>query len=364
MKVVVSKKAFAETLAHVERIVPSRSPNPTLNLVRIDVSDGTMQFSGTNLDIDIRASIPADVIGEGSYAVASQMLGQVVRALPGDTVELTFTDKDLELVSGTYTSRLQLSEPSTAATLEFETEYPGSIGADQLRRILTSVKYAAAVADFQAVFRGVKFELNNEHTRAVATDGFRLAYYHLPHSTGIESEFLVSGRSIDELIRLLTDGDVSLALSAGQLHIQYGDFTLNMKLMDGNLPDYNRVIPVSFPVSVTLNATLFADAVSRVSLMADKNSSNRVDLFVSGGEIQITAEGTYGQSREALEVVQEGDGTDQLMLAYNARYLLDALGPVRDEVRLLFSGPNTAPTVINDPSDESYFAMVVPLRTS
>lgn len=364
MKVVVSKKAFAETLAHVERIVPSRSPNPTLNLVRIDVSDGTMQFSGTNLDIDIRASIPADVTGSGSYAVASQMLGQVVRALPGDTVELTFSETELELVSGTYTSRLQLSDPSIVTTLEFETNLTGTIPAEQLRRILTSVKYAAAVADFQAVFRGVKFELKDQHTRAVATDGFRLAYYHLPITTGIESEFLVSGRSVDELIRLLSDGNVSMGLSAGQLHIQYGEFTLNMKLMDGNLPDYNRVIPTAFPVSVTLSGAQLAEAVSRVALMSDKNSSNRVDLFVSGGELQITAEGAYGQSRESLTVMQEGDGTDQLMLAYNARYLLDALGPVRDDVRLLFSGPNTAPTVINDPSDESYFAMVVPLRTS
>lgn len=364
MKVVVSKKAFAETLAHVERIVPSRSPNPTLNLVRIDLRDGIMQFSGTNLDIDIRASIPADVTGEASYAVTSQMLGQVVRALPGDTVELSFGDSELRIASGTYVSTLQLTAADGLSALEFATEFPGNIDADQLRRVLTSVKYAAAVADFQAVFRGVKFELANDHTRAVATDGFRLAYYHLPLTTGVESEFLISGRSIDELIRLLGAGEVAFGLSDGQLHVQYGEFSLNLKLMDGTLPDYNRVIPTAYPVSVTLNAAQLAEAVSRVSLMSDKTSSNRVDLFILGGELQISSEGTFGQSRESLEVMQEGDDGTQLMLAYNARYLLDALGPVKDDVRLMFSGPNTAPTVINDLNDESYFAMVVPLRTN
>lgn len=364
MKVVVSKKAFAETLAHVERIVPSRSPNPTLSLVRIDLRDGIMQFSGTNLDIDVRASIPADVTGEASYAVTSQMLGQVVRSLPGDTVELSFTDNELRIASGTYVSTLQLNAADGLSTLEFETDLPGRMDAEQLRRVLTSVKYAAAVADFQAVFRGVKFELGNEHTRAVATDGFRLAYYHLPLTTGIESEFLITSRSIEELIRILGPGEVAFGLSTGQFHVQYGEFSLNLKLMEGTLPDYNRVIPNAYPVSVTLNATQLADAVSRVSLLSDKTSSNRVNLFVSGGELQITSEGAFGQSRESLEVMQEGDEGTPLMLAYNARYLLDALGPVKDEVRLMFSGANTSPTAIIDLSDESYFAMVVPLRTN
>jgi DNA polymerase-3 subunit beta len=96
--------------------------------------------------------------------------------------------------------------------------------------------------------------------------------------------------------------------------------------------------------------------------MADQNANNRVDLFLNDGTLQITAEGSYGRSQEALTVAQEGSES-QIALAYNANYLVDALAPVTGDMRVSFSG-TTSPSLLSSLQDPSYLAMVVPLRTS
>ncbi len=361
MRVHLPTKTLNEALGHVERIIPARSSNPGLSLLRLSVSDGRLVLSGSNLDMDVRAVIEADVRGDGDVAVPAAVLGQVVRALPGDTVELDFGEAELEVTSASFATKLQLVPSESAPVLTFSDAFEGEIEGLDLARALDHVRYAAAIADYQAVFRGVRLELHDERTRAVATDGFRLASYLAVSSTGLDADLLIPARSVDEMVRLLTSGPARLALSGNVLTIANGAFTLNVKLMEGSFPDYERVIPARFPVKVTLRAALLAEAVARVAVMADKSANHRVDLFIKDGVLQITAEGSYGRAQEAIDVLQEGSESE-IALAYNAKYLADAVGPIDGDLQMQFSG-TTTPSVATDLGDPAYLAMVVPLRT-
>lgn len=361
MRVQMPTKTLAEALGHVERVVPSRSSNPGLSLLRLDLEPERLVLSGSSLDLDIRARVEADVQGEGSAAVPAAVVGQVVRSLPSDTVELAFGDFDLEISSGGFSTRLQLVAAGNAPEVHFTGTFDGGIDARDLASALEHVRYAAAVADYQAVFRGVRLELHDGRTRAVATDGFRLASYHTDVSTGLDADLLLPARSVDEVVRLLGDGTAAMALAAGQVTVDNGPYTVNVKLMEGTFPDYERVIPKAFPVSMEVGADALAQAVTRVAVMADKSANHRVDLFVKDGVATITAEGSYGRAQEALEVRQAGT-EDEISLAFNAKYLSDAVAPVRGDLRLRFSG-STTPSVVDDLADPAYLAMVVPLRT-
>lgn len=362
MNVQVPKKQLADSLGHVERIIPHRSSNPGLSLIKIELKEGNIVFSGSNIDIDIQASIRADVQGQGRFALPAQVFSQVVRALPGELVELAFHNEELEISSGSYATKLQLVDASAAPTVNFPQDYRGQFEAGQLAKALSHVRYAAAVAEYQAIFRGVKLELNDRRTRAVATDGFRLAYYHLNDPSGLDGDIVIPARSVEELTKLLHDGEVALELSEGLLSVSSGPYKLNVKLMEGNFPDYERVIPSQFPVSISVDTKILSEAVSRVAVMADKTANNRVDMFIKDGTLQITAEGSYGRSQEMLEVSQQGSES-QIALAYNAKYLVDALHPLQGDLRFSFSG-STTPSVLASLNDPSYLAMVVPLRTS
>jgi len=361
MKVIIPTKTLTETLGHVERVIPSRSSNPGLSLLKVEIDDGRLTFSGSNMDIDVRSVVETDVIGRAEVALPAAVFTQVARALPSDTVELDFGDAEVDVRSGSFSTRLQLVTAESAPLLSFVDELPGEVDGALLARALEHVRYAAAVADYQAVFRGVKCELRDGHLRAVATDGFRLASYHVDVTTGIEAEFIIPARSVDELIKTLVPGPARLALDGGQLTVASGGTTLNLKRMDGTFPDYQRVIPQAFPVNVTLAPQRLAEAVARVAVMADKSANHRVDLFIKDGVLRITAEGSFGRAQEAIDVLQEGT-EDEIALAYNAKYLADAVGPVVGDLQLRFSG-TTSPSVLRDLGDPAYLAMVVPLRT-
>ena len=361
MKVQVPKKALADALGHVERIIPNRSSNPGLNLIRVEFLGEALRMSGSNMDLDIEAEVAADVQGQGHLALPAQVFGQVVRALPGDTVDLAVDGSELGVTSAGFATNLQLVDADSAPVVRFPDAYRGSLPADGFATALADVRYAAAVAEYQAIFRGVKLELSDAGSRAVATDGFRLAYFDLDEASGLSGDFVVPARSADELVRLFGSGTVELEPGEGQLSLRSNGYRANVKLMDGTFPDYRRVIPSAFPVTVTLAAGALSEAVSRVAVMADKTANNRVDLFIRDGLLQISAEGAYGRSQEALEVQQEGNDSE-IALAYNAKYLTDALSPLDGDLRMSFSGP-TSPSVLVDPADARYLAMVVPLRT-
>ena len=348
MHVIVPKKSLAEGLTHIERIIPTRSSNPGLSLVRIELGESGLICSGSNLDIDIEATIPAEVTGIGEIALPVQVFGQIVRALPGDQVSLQFTERELAIESGSYATKLQLSELAAPRVI-FPARYGGELRGSDLAAALAKVRYAVAIAEYQAVFRGVKLEFGQASprggTRAVASDGFRLAYYHLAEATGLTGAVVLASRSVDELIKLLGEDEVKLELTDTQLSVSTGRFRLNLKLMEGSFPDYQRVIPSQFDLHLTLDAKGLAEAVSRVALLADKTANNRVDFFINQGHLQITAEGTYGRSQETLAVVHEGPEL-QMALAYNAKYLVDALQPIQGKARLSLSG-RTSPSAVS-----------------
>ena len=185
MNVQVPRKQLADVLGNIERIIPSRSSNPGLSLISMMMGERGLTFSGSNMDIDIQATVQADVAGGGHAALPAHVFGQVVRSLPGELVELVFSDNELEISSGSYATKLQLADAATVPEVVFPEGYAGRYDGSQLADALNHVRYAAAVAEYQAIFRGVKVEFNDKRTRAVATDGFRLAYYHMEDASGL-----------------------------------------------------------------------------------------------------------------------------------------------------------------------------------
>ncbi len=363
MKVHLSTKALAGTVAHLERVIPPRSSNLGLSSLLARLTDSELVFSGTNMEIDLEAKLTADVTGsEGSWAIPAQVFGQVVRALPAETVELEFDDREVRVTSGNFDTKLQLTDPTQTPVLSFPAEFPHSLPSELLSRLLANVRYAAAVNDYQAVFRGIRLELHEGHSRAVASDGFRLAWYHSEESSGIDADFILPAKAVEEITRLLDGtGTAALALTDGQLSLKSGGYRMNVKLMEGNFPDYNRIIPRSMALEVTLRGSELQEAVARVSVLADPGSNNRIDVYLDGNLATITAEGGFGGAREEVTITENKDG-GQLALSYNARYLLEAIKPLSGDVQLNFSGPTT-PTIIKGVAEPGYLAMVVPLKT-
>ncbi|MCS7057303.1 MAG: DNA polymerase III subunit beta [Meiothermus sp.] len=360
MKVHIPKRTLAEGLSVLERIIPSRSSNPVLTYLPIELSEGALVLRGTNGEVDLEVKLPAETEGLGQVLVPAQTFFQIVRSAPGDLVELVFGEgEQLELHSGAFSTQLSTTSPEGYPELLFASDEGGRIGAAQLAQAITRVRYAASTEEYRAIFRGVQIEMSPQGLRTVASDGFRLARYDLPMELP-SRKLVVPAKSADEIVRVFKDKEEELVFSVreGSLTLRGDSLRMSVKLMEGEFPDYERVIPQSFVLEALLKAEAFRESLRRVAVLSDRNN-HRVNLLFSQERLTIDAEGDYGRGREELPLRSTGE--PQLMVAYNAQYLIDALGPVEGEVRVRLSGP-TSPTLLQAVEDEGYLAVVVPLR--
>ncbi|TBH21252.1 DNA polymerase III subunit beta [Thermus thermamylovorans] len=372
MNVSFPKNLLAESLGLLERVIPSRSSSPLLTYLGMALSPEALTLFGSNGEVDLEVRLPADTQGEGRFLIPAQPFFQLVRSLPGDLVELAL-GTELELASGSFRTRLSLASTEGYPDLLFpeagtpSEDYPlqTALPAEELSRALAHVRYAASNEEYRAIFRGVQLEFSPRALRAVASDGYRLALYELPRPQPFARKAVVPARSLDEVVRVLRgtgEGEVVLALGPGTLGLALGRegkgrLRLAVKLMEGEFPDYERVIPKEFPLQAVLEVEPFREALRRVSVLADRHN-HRVDLLFQEGRALLSAEGDYGKGQEEVPVRLEGT---PLAVAYNARYLLEALGPLAGQAALLLSGP-TSPSLVRPLGEEGYRAVVVPLR--
>jgi len=361
LTVTVAKSALRAAVNRIARIVPARAASPGLTLARVEVAPGKLTLSGANLDCAIRVAVPVDATATGTFAVPAAPLHQVINSAPGDEVTLEHRGAELTVVSGPHRSRLQTAAPDALAPLEFPEAFAGQVPAETLAALLERTSYAAATAEFQQSFRGVLLDLTAERARAVATDGFRLAYQDAPPIPGLEAKALLPAKLASEVTRAFTEGDVFIDVSGDALVLADQTTTLKINLMSGKFPDYERVIPKGHAMHVTLDAKALRDLLARVSLMSDKTANNRVDLHVKDGRLTVTGEGSYGSAREELDVTQ-GGAESEIRLAVNASFLTAAVAPAEGAVTLNLNH-GAAPLTVVDHEDPAYLALVVPLKT-
>jgi DNA polymerase III subunit beta len=360
MQVQISKKQLSDALSSLERVVPSRSSNAALTQLKVSSTERGLALSGTNLEIDIEILVEAQITAGTDFVVPAHLFAQITKALPGELVELHLSGSELTVASGGATFKLQTGELSAYPELSFPSHSDLNLDAREFAKSISSVRYAAAAEEFRAIFRGVQMELSPQRSRLVATDGFRLAYRDFPASSTSEPRKLViPARNADELIRVLKDGEVKLTIANGTLSVSSDRVRLNAKLMDGELPDYERVIPSSSNVTIQLDSAALRESVSRVAVVADKLSNNKVEFIAASGKLQLVAESDYGRAQDVLEVQQSGT-EPAITVGFRAKQLIEALGPIEGEVTIGL-GMNS-PAVFRASNDPGYLAIVNPLR--
>ncbi|KQR25581.1 DNA polymerase III subunit beta [Deinococcus sp. Leaf326] len=359
MRVQITKRTLSEALGLLERVIPTRSTNPLLTMLRMDASETGLTLSGTNLEVDLACFAPAEVHHPQSLVVPAHLFAQVVRNMNGELIELALEGKELTVRAEGSDVKLQIGDVEAYPPLTFPQVADATVDAAALSKALGSVRYAASNEAFQAVFRGVKLEQHAAFARVVASDGYRVALYDFP-STGEGQTLIIPARSVDELVRVLRDGEARFTYGDGQLSVTTTRVRMNLKLLDGAFPDYDRVIPKEIKLQVRLPAALLKEAVGRVSVLADRGANNRIEFLIGEGKLRLAAEGDYGRAQDLLDVVQSGTvGT--MRLAFNARHVLDALTAIEGDVELLFSGP-TSPAIFQPVDQSGYRSVMVTLR--
>ncbi len=373
MKLSITKFEFLRGLGRIQSIVEKRNSMPILANVLIEApetgDEAKLHLAATDLEVGVRSQHPAVIAQTGGLTVSAKKLFEIIRELSDEKIELEATANSYLKIR---CNRSRFTLAGTAAeeypTLpEFSPEKTVPISAAILSEMIERTMYAASVDETRYNLNGVYLEVLEEpgQIRLVATDGHRLAY--VDREIGGDVSALASGviiprKGLGELKRLVDEDDseeIELAFAGNSGLARRGDVTLVMRLIEGEFPNYNQVIPKDLTRHLILSTDALVQAVKRVALLSSERS-RAVKLDLSDGLLVITSNNPdLGDAREELDIDYAGE---PLSIGFNARYLLDAINAIGlKEIRFSFQD-ELSPTRITPPDDEKTLAVVMPMR--
>lgn len=361
------KDILLKPLQTVTGIVERRHTLPILSNVLIERKNNEISFIATDLEIQITTSTQdSNTVTEGySVTVAAKKLQDILRALPDKTeVTLETTENRLQGKAGKSRFSLQTLPVEDFPKFPENTESQAKITVKQneLKHLLFLVQYAMAQQDIRYYLNGLLLLMEENHLKAVATDGHRLAFGLLMLETPQEKrEVILPRKVVLELAKQLNDSDepITLEVLQNQVRFTFSNIVLISKIVDGKFPDYNRVIPVDHQKQFDVNRLLLLQTLQRASILSNEKFRG-VRLILTTGNLRIVCNNAeQEEAEEELEVQYDGEALD---IGFNVTYLLDVLNNLTNEtVRCSFGDANSS-ALITIPENDDFKYVVMPMR--
>jgi DNA polymerase-3 subunit beta len=380
VKISCLQENLARGLAVVGRAVATRSPLPILSNILLETDQGRLRLAATNLEIGINCWIGARIEEEGSITVPARLLTEFVNSLPPGQIdmELTRRTQTLNLKCARFEANIKGLDPSEFPTVPTADSIGGRpqgalhLKADTFRRMIDQVVFAAAADESRPILTGVLTHFHQGGLTLAAADGFRLSVTTADVGVGVDetSSVIVPARALAELNRIASDQETKIELiitpTRNQILFHLDDIDLVSQLIDGNFPDYKQIVPKSYSTQTVVSTQELLKAV-KVAFLFARDAANIIRLHVvPGSELTPGYVSVAATSAELGDNVSELDVTgingEEIEIAFNARYMIDALSVAGTAEVALETTTSSSPGVLRPVGGEDYLCVIMPMH--
>ena len=370
MEFSVAKSVLLKELNLTQGVVERKTTIPILSNLLLEAADSNLKIGATDLELGVRCGCPAKVKKDGAGTVPAKRLLEIVRSLPEADIRFKLLENhwvqlNCERSSFKLVGMARENFPVLPATPNPIASLPASV----LMAMIQKTIFAISSEESRYTLNGALLLLKPDSATMVATDGHRLALIERQvEIANLKNEFrvLIPKKAMNELLRLAAEGEgetaVDISKDESHLFFTLGERALISRMLTGQFPNYEAVLPRENTRIVELDKDAVAAAVRRVALLADERS-HAVRMQFDNGQVEVFASsGEYGEAHETLEAGYQGEG---MLIGFNCQYLLDFLNVLGDggKVRLELKDEQSAGQL--RPSDEEvyhYRYVVMPMR--
>ena len=370
MKFTVKRKDLLGPVSRVQGIVEKRTTMPVLSNLRMDVSSGRVEVSATDLEVSIRDSAPlASVEQEGAITVNARKLYEIVRSLPDEELSVTVSDESRVTIRGSRSTFNVMGLPGANFPDLPAMEAPGlcRVERETLGEMIDRTSFAVATDETRYNINGFLLEREGEGVRMVATDGHRLALIEKGSALdlGERGRALLPRKGVLEIRKLVDeagDDELSMGVVERSMVVSRGRVSLNVRLLEGEFPDYRRVIPEGNERVARARRDELASALKRVSILSEDRIKG-VRFNFSGSTLVLTSSSKdIGDARVEMEVEYSGGEDSPLEIAFNAVYILDMLESVNEPEVSMFLKDSLSPGILRPTGCDDYTYVIMPMR--
>ncbi|MBP9818085.1 DNA polymerase III subunit beta [Candidatus Shapirobacteria bacterium] len=371
MQLSLLQENFTQALSAVSKFTSLKAQLPILSNILFSTDNGRLKLSATNLELGINYWLGAKIDTEGSFTLPSKEITEFISYLPAGKVDLNLnTQQLLEVSSSKANSTFSTSTPTDFPTLpSLDNSQAIELDYSVLSQAVSQVAFAAATDDSRPVLMAVLCTFTPDKLSLVATDGYRLSLKEINLTEklslpgGQESIiFMIPSRSLLEITKLSKNvKKIKLGASSDlhQLVFVLEDVELVSRLIEGDFPDYRRIIPSSFATTVSVNKEEFSQAIKIASVFA-RESANVVRFNIKKDSIELSANAPQiGQNKASVDARITGE---PLEIAFNYKYVSDYLSIVKGDTVVFELNEPLTPGYFHEPSTTDFTHIIMPVR--
>jgi len=371
MELVVGKNQLLRELQLFQGIVERKNTIPILANVLIETRGNEMRMLATDLEVALRSKCDAAVAKGGSLTLPAKKLYEIVKALPETDVRIQEDKNGVKVAADKFDSRMQtLPREDFPSLPEATGTASATLSRDALREMVAKTQFAITGEDTRYFLNGALFVLRSDSMSLVATDGHRLALVTVKRDgtdqavkSGEEVKVILPKKTLLELGKLLTEGEGDIRYERGENHLffEVGGRVLISRMIDGQFPAYERVIPKGNDKDIEFDRERLTNAVKRVALLSNERS-RAVKFEIDKGKVEVTSSSSeFGEAREQLAVDYQGSAVG---ISFNAQYVLDFLNVVETDVVSLSLKDEVSQAVMKPVGAQGYdyTYVIMPMR--
>lgn len=368
----IDKEVFLKSLQKIQGIVEKRTSMPILSNVLLEASEQTLYVTATDLEVGMKSIYPAEVITPGGITVNAKKIYEIVKELPNQPIIFSTKENDwVEIQCGkVHFNIVGLSAEEFPYFPAVKEESLFEIESALLKGMIEKTSYAICNDDTKYNLNGLftKVETTPQEEqilKMVATDGHRLSTASCPLKGTAGPELahgvILPKKGVYELKKITEEdnGNLLFGFMENSAVIKRGDLYMVMRLVDGEFPDYNRVIPTANERTITVNKEEFTHSIRRMAILSSEKFKG-IMLEISSAGIKISSSNPeLGDAMEEIDVVYDGE---PLAVRFNARYLLDVLSVAETSKVVMRFKDELAPSIIQPDNGNGFLAVIMPMR--
>lgn len=370
MKFVCDKNALLDAVIPAMYGVATRASIPLLEGLKISCEGDEISICGYDLEKGVKAHFKANMIWEsGSAVFDAAQLSSIVKGLPDGEVIISIGPNGIANVIS-YKTNIDIhtrSDETYPALPRLSGNKNFVINQGEFKKMINQVLFAVGNNEQKPVLKGVFFKIENGVLHLSALDGFKLAYreYDLKKMEGVQIPdeditFIVPGKSLTELLKLLTNDNetVNLELTDKHIIVNFENVSFFSRLIDGEFIEYSRFIPKDSKTVVTVETSKLIKSAERASLIINEKAKTPVKFNFAGNGINVNCATVTGRILDEVEAEVEGEGVE---LAFNVKYVLDTLRACPEKVKISLSTPHSAMLLTPADEENKFVYLVLPV---
>ncbi|MFA5449202.1 MAG: DNA polymerase III subunit beta [Clostridia bacterium] len=364
MKFFCNPLELSEALSVVSKALSTKTNIPILEGIKILAEGTTLTLTATDLELFIEKKIKAEIKIEGEVVVIGRFFNEFVKKLTEmSDIEIEKIDERLVIRYGeNETEILCLNESTFPLISPVDEEKTFTIKEGDLKDILERTLFCVALDDTRPILKGALLEIKEDIITAVALDGYRLAVCRnaVTEQKG-DIRIIVSGKILNEVSRILEDSEDEVKVNVQKNNILFDlrHTKITTRLLEGEYLQYEKIIPVTYGSSLIVKKDDLEDGLDRASIIVRNKKNNYLKLSIGNNSITIRSNSEQGSIRETINCSLEGKDIE---IAFNSKYLFDALNKIKEDyIRIEFASSN-APAVIKPTEGDRFKYIILPVR--